>query len=338
MSAVPYVSVGLPVYNGERFVARAAESVLSQTFADLELIISDNGSTDRTEEICRSIAGRDPRVRYHRNVKNVGAARNFNRVFELARGRYFRWAAHDDLCRPAFLARCVEVLDARPDVSISYARAIDVDESAQVVHEHPASTLATQAATAERVADLLLNPSPCIEAFGLMRREQLARTGLIGAYTASDRTMLLEMALQGRFHQVPEVLFLHGQHADRSVFRYRCAREMNAWFDPARAGKFGLPTWRLMAEYRRALRRAQLDAATRARCDWHLAVWAARNARLLARELAAGARHVLLRAGGSALRAGGSAAATVERLRRPVSACDGTPLPQGTARARSPRS
>jgi glycosyltransferase involved in cell wall biosynthesis len=295
MSATPRVSIGLPVYNGERLLDQAIESLLAQTFDNFELIISDNGSTDGTSDICNSYARRDSRVRFVRSEWNVGAARNFNRTFELARGEYFRWAAHDDMCRPEFLSHCVNVLDQRADVSLCYSRAMDVDESGNQVMAHPPSSLATQDAAAERVADVLMNPSPCFEAFGLMRRSQLGRTGLIGRYTASDRTLLFEMAIQGRFHQVPHVLFLHRQHADRSVFRYRCARAMNAWFDTSRAGKFSFPTWRLLVEYRRALKQSALIGPEKVRCERHLLRWASASTRPLGREVAAGVRHVLLR-------------------------------------------
>ena len=96
----PRVSVGIPVFNGERFLAETIESILAQTFKDFEIVISDNASTDRTEEICRSYAARDPRIRYNRNDTNRGAAWNHNRVFELARGEYFKWQSHDDFCAP----------------------------------------------------------------------------------------------------------------------------------------------------------------------------------------------------------------------------------------------
>ena len=106
---VPRVSVGLPVYNGERFLAQAIDSVLQQTHSDLELVISDNASTDRTEEICRSYTTQDSRVRYFRSSANIGACRNFSRVFELSRAPYFKWACYDDICVPGFLEKCVAV-------------------------------------------------------------------------------------------------------------------------------------------------------------------------------------------------------------------------------------
>ncbi|MDF3015351.1 MAG: putative glycosyl transferase [Thermomicrobiales bacterium] len=110
------MSIGLPVFNGADYVAEAIASILRQTYQDFELLIQDNASTDRTEEICQEFARRDSRVSYVRNPENVGAISNYNLVFERARGRYFKWAAHDDVCAPTFFERCVEVLDAEPSV------------------------------------------------------------------------------------------------------------------------------------------------------------------------------------------------------------------------------
>ena len=84
MNRIPVISVGMPVYNGEQYLESAIRAVLDQTCEDLELIISDNASTDRTAQICNDFAARDSRVRFSRNPDNIGAARNYNRVFELA--------------------------------------------------------------------------------------------------------------------------------------------------------------------------------------------------------------------------------------------------------------
>lgn len=88
------VSIGLPVYNGEQYLAKALDSLLAQTFTDFEVIISDNASTDRTSEICAAYLERDPRIRYYRNQQNIGAAPNFNRTFELATGMYFKTCSY----------------------------------------------------------------------------------------------------------------------------------------------------------------------------------------------------------------------------------------------------
>src|SRR5688500_17051747 len=110
----PRVSIGMPVYNGANYLRRSIQCLLDQDYSDLEVIICDNGSTDDTEAICREFAQKDGRVHYYRNATNIGAAGNYNKVFELARGEFFKWQAHDDECHPAMMRRCVEALDAAP--------------------------------------------------------------------------------------------------------------------------------------------------------------------------------------------------------------------------------
>ena len=121
------VTIGLPVYNGERYLRPAIESILAQSFPHFELVISDNASTDGTEAICRDDADRDERVRYYRNTANLGMSRNFNLTFERATGRYFKWAADDDLLEPQYLARCVQVLDRDPGVILCHSQVRIID-------------------------------------------------------------------------------------------------------------------------------------------------------------------------------------------------------------------
>src|SRR3972149_7037346 len=125
----PKVSVWMPVYNGERHLRNAVQSILGQTFRDIELIISDNASTDRTEAICREYASKDPRVRYYRNPKNLGAPENINSVFRRATGRYFKWAAANDECDPRFMEACVQILDERPNTVLAYPRTLLIREN-----------------------------------------------------------------------------------------------------------------------------------------------------------------------------------------------------------------
>src|SRR3990172_5433048 len=125
---IPVVSIGLPVYNGENYIEKAINSILSQTFKDFELIISDNASTDNTMDICKILSAKDRRIRYYRNEINRGAAWNFNRVFQLARGKYFQWACHDDVWIPTLLERYVEVLDQMPKVVLCYTKTTYIDE------------------------------------------------------------------------------------------------------------------------------------------------------------------------------------------------------------------
>jgi glycosyltransferase involved in cell wall biosynthesis len=113
-STAPKVSIGLAVYNGEAYLKEAVDSILTKRFTDFELIISDNASTDRTEKLCRAYAAQDERVRYHRNPTNIGGANNENQTCANGSGQYFRWAAHDDVCAPTLLEKCVAALDENP--------------------------------------------------------------------------------------------------------------------------------------------------------------------------------------------------------------------------------
>src|SRR5688572_22439365 len=113
---VPLLSVGMPVFNEGRSIANALDAILVQTYSNIEVIVSDNASTDATSDICLDYERRDSRVRYHRNSENFGGAENFNRAFALASGKYFCWAAGHDERTPDFGARCVEVLERDPSV------------------------------------------------------------------------------------------------------------------------------------------------------------------------------------------------------------------------------
>src|SRR5215831_17134423 len=104
-AGVPVATIGIPVYNGEAYLEEAIRSALAQTADDLEVVISDNASTDRTAEICNDYAQQDSRVRYFRNPRNLGAAPNYNIVLANARGRYFKWLAHDDRISPSYVAK-----------------------------------------------------------------------------------------------------------------------------------------------------------------------------------------------------------------------------------------
>jgi glycosyltransferase involved in cell wall biosynthesis len=266
---MPRVSIGLPVFNGERFVAEALESILGQTFGDFELIVSDNGSTDRTQEICRSFAARDPRVAYHRSETNRGAAWNFNRVFELAGGEYFKWAAADDILEPDYLAHCVELLDRDPGIVLCHSHTGKIDVQGQRLGEYRFDMRLDSPRSHERFHDLIVVRHNCIDIFGLVRAQVLSRTPLIGAYVGSDRVLLAELSLHGKLHEVPEQLFWRRSHDENSV----CLDERSdrlAWFDPRLAGRISLPHWRILREYLAALERAPLGASERWRCTRQL--------------------------------------------------------------------
>jgi glycosyltransferase involved in cell wall biosynthesis len=279
------VSIGLPVFNGGDYLTSALEGLLTQTFPEFELIISDNASTDDTQEICRTYASRDPRIRYVRNEENIGAAANFNRVFELSTGEYFKWAAHDDLCAPQFLERCVQGLDRDPSVILCYARTRAIDELSRVIKEYPAKVRAGSPIPHERFHEFVCVPHPCVAVFGLIRANVLRRTRLIGSFTGSDRPLLSELSLLGRFCEIPEFLFFYRTHAAQSWRANPTTHAQQAWYDPARARKPTFPHWRLLWEHLRSINRVPLDWQERFACYACMMWWIRLHWRRLASNL-----------------------------------------------------
>jgi glycosyltransferase involved in cell wall biosynthesis len=285
---IPRVSIGLPVYNGERYLASAVESILSQDFSDFELLIGDNGSTDSTPEICARYGDRDPRVRVYRSPENKGAAWNYNRLVDLARGHYFKWAADDDLLDPSFLSRCVEVLDTDPGCVLSYTGVLEIDENGTPLRDYRfPGRYAESPEPIERVTSVLGEHTMCYEIFGLLRRQQLADTSRIGPYYGSDRTLLVELAAVGRFAKVQQVLFRSREHPHRM----RYASDWTAWHDTALAGRPTLPTWRLLREYARVIWALPAPVRKKGRGMAALVRWATSRRGFLLRQLALWALH-----------------------------------------------
>jgi glycosyltransferase involved in cell wall biosynthesis len=229
----PQLSIGLPVYNGERFLAEGLDCLLSQTFRDFEIIISDNASSDRTPQICQAYAQRDHRIRYFRNQHNLGSIANFNRVFELSRAPLFKWAAHDDLHRETYLESCVRLLDDEPDLVLAHSNTAFIDENGVVFPFDPgtgsyldpktgiqeitdSAEIGDRAAAAERFWQVLSQARWGTHMFGVIRRQHLKQTRLHGNFYSSDRVLLTELALLGRFRSSPERLFLKRLHPNVS--------------------------------------------------------------------------------------------------------------------------
>lgn len=268
----PRVSIGLPVYNGEVFLAETLNSILSQTFQDFELIICDNASTDQTQEICRKFARQDERIRYYRNEANLGAAKNFNRVFSLARGEYFKWSAHDDLCAPEFLARCVEVLDNDPTVVLCYTRVGTIDREGKPLPNGEVPLRAVSFEAKDRFYDIL-QAHMCYEIFGLIRKSALLQTELMGNYAHGDGVLLAWLGLLGRFYEVSECLFYSRRHALQAGSRMSNRYMWTEWFDPKMKGRIVLPYWQMFFAYLRGIHRVPMKIRERWRCYWLMIRW-----------------------------------------------------------------
>lgn len=267
----PRVSIGFPVYNGERYLRAALDSLLAQTFEDFEILISDNASTDHTEEICRAYVAQDRRIQYVRQPVNRGGAWNFNAVFAMASGSYFKWAAHDDLCKPTFLERCVEALDRMPRVVLSAPKTIIIDEHGEIIEYYDVPLRTDSPHPNIRFLDLIRVYHGCYQGNGLIRVEALRQSPLIGNYAASDRVLLARLSVLGPFYEVPEYLFLSRRHNAQSVSSSRFSRTV--WFDPAKRERIVFPDWRLFREHFETLHQAPLSPEERALCLFHALRW-----------------------------------------------------------------
>ncbi|QDT14137.1 glycosyltransferase family 2 protein [Alienimonas californiensis] len=289
-SAAPPVSIGLPVYNAERYLMGCLESLLGQTYGDFELFIADNASGDATEELCREAARRDGRIRYERREKNHGAVGNFNYACERARGRYFKWAAYDDRCAPTFLERCVERLEEDAGVAWCHPLTRHIGPDGEVVPPEvdPAlppgadshSLLNPPGLRYDRAAErpwqrfraVTLGTTWCSDAFGLFRTDALRRTRLYLPCFGAEKLLMAEVALLGRFAEPQEVLFDQRVHPGAaSNLRNRSAEAAFATGGVAR--RFSTARLTLLRGYLSAIRRADLPAADRARCLATLALY-----------------------------------------------------------------
>jgi len=269
MQSMPRVSIGMPVYNGARFMEEALDSILAQDFTDFELIISDNASTDDTEPICRRYAERDGRIRYCRNDRNMGAAWNYNRLVALARGGYFRWLAHDDIWAPASLSRCVETLDRGGQrVVLAYPKTILIDERGAVLGNHEDELDIRHPLPHQRLRTAMYRYGLCNPVFGLIRMPALRQTRLFGSYNASDTVLLGELSMLGEFREIPERLFLRRYHGGMSCLANQKLSDRAVWFDPANKGKRGHAFFvlRMFIEHLRAVRALPLDSMTKLKC------------------------------------------------------------------------
>jgi glycosyltransferase involved in cell wall biosynthesis len=307
MHSTPLLSIGLFVYNGERFLEETLDSILNQTFTDFELIISDNASTDRTGEISQAYAGRDDRIRYYRSEKNMGAGWNIRRVYELATGKYFKWAAADDLLEPEFLRRCVEALDRDPDCVVAYARTKEVDENGAFIQNHELPVYPNSSDPVARFREMLLTYHMCYQIFGVMRMAALRQLPPQGSYVNSDGVLLAQLSLLGPFYEVPEYLFISRRHGEQSSRilpvrlkqrRFRLTNRFPTlpgpeWWDPVKARTITFPEFRQLGEYFLSIYRAPLRPRQKLHCYFMLLPWIKIHRRYLLKDLIIAADQVL---------------------------------------------
>lgn len=273
MKTAPHLSIGLPIYNGEKYLTAALDALLGQTFEDFELIISDNASTDSSSDICRRYAQQDSRIRYIRQPANIGMAPNHNFVLGQARGALFKWASDDDLYAPSLLERCVGALEQHPQAVLAHSFSAMIDETGAVVGLFEYRTAADAPCAPDRFRSMLFDGWDDYT-YGVIRTKILHRIPVHNSYHFADRILNTAIALQGPFRVVPECLYFRREHAGRPALTVRARSSL---MDPRRASRLRHPVARLYAEYIwgyvASIRRAPLTPGERRECYRYLARW-----------------------------------------------------------------
>jgi glycosyltransferase involved in cell wall biosynthesis len=285
----PLVSLGLPVYNGENYLAAALGSLVGQDYPELQIIVADNASDDGTERIARDFAERDQRVVYLPSAENRGAAWNYNRTVDAADGDLFKWAAHDDVCVPSYVRRCVDALEVAGEAAVlAYPKTLVIDADGAVVGDFEDDMDLRETSPHRRLAHLLSVRTDYHPVFGLIRAGALRQSRRIGAYPGSDVVLLTELAIMGQFVEVPERLFLRRIHEKTSMNANPNPQDRAAWFDPRLAGRPALPLTQMTVQIAETIRRAELETTERFYCLAALSrFWARPYARHMAGEMRA---------------------------------------------------
>jgi glycosyltransferase involved in cell wall biosynthesis len=266
MTSAARVSIGLPVYNAERYLRQSLDDLLAQTLTDFELIISDNASTDATAAICQEYAARDPRIRYVRQARNLGAVGNHRAVAALARAPYFKFASHDDRYDPDLLRACVEALEAHPEAVLAHSWHRTIDGQGEVISADPYPLDTANPSPRARLRSVLRVSPGGTDFYGIVRTEVLRSVRPQQDYYNSDRTFVAELALAGPFVQVPRVLFSNRQHEAQASHGSRRARATK--MGVGRSNPLVHPMARMYVEYAAGFVRAVLAAPLSTRERW----------------------------------------------------------------------
>lgn len=287
------VTLGLPVYNGERFLAQCLESLVRQTYRHCEIVVSDNASTDGTRAICEEFARRDRRLRYVRADRNRGTTWNHNRVFGLAHGALFKWCGADDAIAPHFVEACVTALERFPDAILAYPRTVVIDEAGEEIRRTTDRLPVDAPDPTVRFRSLLSALSVTQNVFyGVVRRDALARVRPLGVMLAADRCLLAELSLYGPFVEVPDHAMLRRQHVGNVR---RSAEAERRQYDPTRTRSLTVRELRVLQSDLTAVLRCPLGPGARLRLLGVLVSWAVHARSTLIYEASAPLRRVWAR-------------------------------------------
>lgn len=273
----PRILIGMPVYNGAQYIPEAIESILNQTFSDFQLLISDNASTDQTREICGEYVERDNRVLYYRQKDNLGMVGNFNYVAQCDVAEYFKWAAHDDILKPDYLQRCIDLLDANPFLSMAHCPTSRVDDQGKWLGIYEDLGLSSHRAS-ERFWRVLWTIN-IYEMYGVMRSDLVKKTKPIDNFFGSERNRLAEVLLQGDIGYLQESLFSRRDHSSSMTEMHLASKKhgsfstMQEAHDPKAKMSSLQASSRKFSTYLDSIFRFPMPLTERIACLRHLIEW-----------------------------------------------------------------
>jgi glycosyltransferase involved in cell wall biosynthesis len=197
----PLVTLGMPVYNEEKFIAESLDNLFKQTYPNLEIIIGDNGSTDSTPAICREYAARHANINYIQHPKNIGQPANFNHLALAATGKYFCWVAAHDLLDKDFVEKSVAVLESDPSIVLAYPRTMNMLADGTFTREKVRPFDITKMPPGRRFREVMWRVD-CNYVYGTFRTMPMQKGKLFQLFPAADRVFLAEMAVKGTFAPV----------------------------------------------------------------------------------------------------------------------------------------
>jgi len=286
----PLVSIGIPVYNGADFLAEAVDSLLNQTYKNIEILISDNASDDSTQEISEKYAAIDQRVKYFRHETNKGAAFNYNFVFEKAKGKYFKWAAHDDVCHRAMIEKCIYPLESDESVALCATKTQIIDSEGRNLSVADLGTelSATGTSPSKRFKEYLTSyhrDGETNQIFGVFRHSILAKTKLIGNYPSSDLLLLSQVAMLGKIVLHNERYFYRRDHGMTSLRANRNKQEVANWFDTKINKQSNVyPFFRRLGDYLQIIAALPTSSGEKLHCYFLLFRWFFKNVRNFSKE------------------------------------------------------
>lgn len=275
-SSAVRLTIGLPVYNGEHYLADALDSLLAQDFGDFVIIISDNASTDSTESVAREYATRDARVSYVRHPTNQGAAFNHNYVLDATDTPYFKWASDDDRYDPTFLSQCIRLLDEQPEAVLAHCSTTYIDDQGDVVDRFEYNLKTDHPNTAVRYWSTLYHQGGD-DFYGVFRTEVLKESARCATFHYAERVLMAEVVLRGPFAHASGGLYYRRDHPTRAERTSESIRERAANYGPDQAVGGAISTAFMLGGYVlgfvKGIRRVPMPAAEKMACSAVLGVW-----------------------------------------------------------------